>query len=422
MAPATPCLHMQSIIFDGLAYAVSAPDSGHEIKAGPRAAKTYAKQVWGKWLKLVSHSLQGLCGSCAHGGIRPPRACIEEGSPEGTPYGSPAQRHMRRLTRADLAEAATKISCNVEPWDRDGFVLVNMLESASRNYGQVDLMRSSRDGGRDVAVKKMPNKWVTGGPEQFKADHPNTSEQPWCDLAVLAQLNSMSCPFVCDLLGVFRDAESTYVVTSLATEGDLFSWCFVGPKPGPARERLMLPIVHQVFSAVDWLHELGIAHRDISLENVLITDAGCSGVQVKLIDFAMATLSRTCSQEVRGKPSYQAPEMHHWDEYDPYLADSFSLGVALFTLMSQEYPWTSTKPGVCPLFEYAGTFGFRACLQRKMLLDAFSAACTELIGGLLEMAPQHRLDVAEARGLSRRCVDDAQALRSKGHPQTSAGA
>ncbi|CAK0819824.1 unnamed protein product [Prorocentrum cordatum] len=33
----------------------------------------------------------------------------------------------------------------------------------------------------------------------------------------------------------------------------------------------MQPIVLQIFTAVRWLHELGIAHRDLSLENVLLT-------------------------------------------------------------------------------------------------------------------------------------------------------
>ena len=64
-------------------------------------------------------------------------------------------------------------------------------------------------------------------------------------------LNDVGYPYACDLLGVYRDSEHTYaaasernglrstdtalqsttvvaeVVTTFATEGDLFSWCEV---------------------------------------------------------------------------------------------------------------------------------------------------------------------------------------------------
>ena len=71
-------------------------------------------------------------------------------------------------------------------------------------------------------------------------------------------------PYVCELLGIFTDKEESYVVTSFCTGGDLFNWCDGHPPPGREREKVMGPIVAQIFSAVRWLHEMGIAHRDIS--------------------------------------------------------------------------------------------------------------------------------------------------------------
>merc|ERR1719210_567292 len=257
-------------------------------------------------------------------------------------------------------------------------------------------MQSNKDGRRNVAVKTIPNTWVRSGPDEFNEFHPKSSEQPWNDLGFLKQLNKMNFPYVCDLLGDFRDCQHMYVVTSLATEGDLFSWCSHGPKPGNEREALMQPIVHQMFSAVEWLHELGISHRDISLENILLTDDGCGNLCVKIIDFGMASVSRTCYKEVCGKPSYQSPEMHSMDEYDAFLADAFALGVALFTLMAQgRYPWMSTEKGVCPLFEYANTFGLEERMKKQKLHEVFSTALTELLEGLLEMEPKDRLSLGE---------------------------
>lgn len=76
-------------------------------------------------------------------------------------------------------------------------------------------------------------------------------------------------------------------------EGDLFEWCFrpTVPAPGVEREAHMRPIVAQLLVAVRWLHGLGIAHRDLSLENVLLEDSGAE-LRVKLIDFGMATMKR----------------------------------------------------------------------------------------------------------------------------------
>lgn len=70
----------------------------------------------------------------------------------------------------------------------------------------------------------------------------------------------------------------------------------------------MMPLVAQIFSAVRWLHNLGIAHRDISLENILL--AGPSeGARVKIIDFGLATLTRTFSSELSVKAGCQPPDV-----------------------------------------------------------------------------------------------------------------
>lgn len=57
-------------------------------------------------------------------------------------------------------------------------------------------------------------------------------------------------------------------------------------------------------------------------------------VQVKLVDFGMASLSREC-RGVCGKRSYVAPEQYLNGEHDGFLSDSFALGVCLFSLATQ---------------------------------------------------------------------------------------
>mmetsp|Transcript_34413 Transcript_34413/g.88846 ORF Transcript_34413/g.88846 Transcript_34413/m.88846 type:complete len:479 (+) Transcript_34413:75-1511(+) len=329
------------------------------------------------------------------------------------------------LTAGALAEAVEEVMAKVQPWESGGFTFVKQLQDAKRNFGQVDLMSRQIQGGdgakkrkQDVAVKKMPKDWIGRGPQDFGEKHRDASEQPWVDIAVLKWLNDLRFPFVCSLHGVFEDAISMYVVSSLATNGDLFSWTFGLPGVGRERETMIRPLVAQAIYAVGWLHDLGIGHRDLSLENLLLEEVD-GGLRVKVIDFAMATRLRPCSGHV-GKRSYQAPEMHYCQRYDPFAADAFALGVTLFTMAVKNYPWTSTKSQQCPLFENVVTHGFQKYMETRQLrkeddlrlAEAFSPELNELIGGLLELKPEQRMSLGEAcfaqgtKSKRKRCVWD----------------
>jgi len=165
----------------------------------------------------------------------------------------------------------------------------------------------------------------------------------------------------------------------------------------------MLPLAKQILTAVKWLHNLGIAHRDLSLENILLTDVGGGEMRIKLIDFGMATLSKSSVSETAGKASYQAPEMHGNAPCDQMAFDHFALGVVLFALASQDYPWTATTPNSCRLFAYMKEFGLRKLLKNrqvrkgptKCLSDVFSLDFVELIEGMLAFDPAERSTLDE---------------------------
>jgi len=222
---------------------------------------------------------------------------------------SSSSHNVRPYRNDELKRCMVAVSQTVKPWDTGMFRLVGKLQDAVRNKGRVDEMRrSGPDGERRVAVKRMPSSWVTRGPVEFDEHYPTAPERPWCDIAIVSELNRLGFTYVCEFMGVFCDREYTYVVAELATRGDLFGWCDLDPGPGVAREARMQPLMVQIFSAVKWLHELGVAHRDLSLENILLTDVG-GDLQIKVIDFGMCTASQTAQCEVRGKQSYQAPSL-----------------------------------------------------------------------------------------------------------------
>jgi len=303
------------------------------------------------------------------------------------------------------------------PWKSGAFVHKKKLQDAMRNHGSVELMqRADADAGKGlVAVKQMPNRWMTTSAAAFAQAYPKSSEQPWFDLGIVKFLNEHKFPYVCEFLGVFQDDSMSYVVTQFSTEGDLFSWCDSLSGFGVAREGKLRPLTRQIFSAVAWLHDLGICHRDLSLENILLNKGASGDLQVKLIDFGMSTTQRR-TREVRGKQSYQAPEMHNKDaDYDGFLTDAFALGVVIYCLTAQDYPWQSTQPSGCQLFNFVSMKGFRAFLERRKLrkgngerlIDVFTPPFVEMMEGLLSLNSATRFTLGE------RCWSDSPETMSR---------
>lgn len=305
------------------------------------------------------------------------------------------------VTQRDLDKAVADVG--MKPWEPKKWKYLKTLAAAAAGNGTVDLMTSREQWGKTVAVKNLPRDLLRSSPQEFSNAYPHAKERPWIDIAVVKHLNKLRFPCAADLLGLFIGREQAHIMTSFANGGDLFEWCqFDTSKAGPAREAVMCPIVTQMFIGVCWLHNLGIAHRDLSVENVLLTDNGDKGPQVKIIDFGMASLNRTAQKEVRGKRSYQAPEMHQPTAYDAFLADNFAVGVIVYCMGVHYYPWEQTKPGKDRSFEFARANGLSVFLQKKRMpcdkrpiADVFSKAFLDIVCGLVDFAPETRFSLGE---------------------------
>jgi len=302
----------------------------------------------------------------------------------------------------------------VRPWDPQRFQKVRVLQDAARNHGQVHLMLDTHSD-EPVAVKQIPNSWICSNHSEFLSKHPLETELPWQDLGCVRFLESAGYPFVCPLRGVFRNETHTFFVYAYASEGDLFSMAVTGLCPGQNREVFMLPVVQQLLEGARQLHERDIAHRDISPENIICFRNGDDEqkMQIKIIDFGMASALRFMRNHAIGKPSYMAPEMHGSDDYDTFLADAFSVGVVIWALLVQDYPWLSTKPGMCKRFAYAQKHGLRAFMAKQKIRghsdrigDRLSESLKRLLIGLLEFNPAHRLTLGESTYGSRHSVWD----------------
>merc|ERR1711957_590653 len=78
--------------------------------------------------------------------------------------------------------------------------------------------------------------------------------------------------------------------------------------------RLMVP----VFDGLFYCHELGIAHRDLKLENLLLTSNELEKATVKITDFGMSrrVSAEEMAETVCGSPAYVAPEIIAQRPYD----------------------------------------------------------------------------------------------------------
>lgn len=115
-------------------------------------------------------------------------------------------------------------------------------------------------------------------------------------------------------------------------------------------ELTAIKILKQCCSAVAEAHDLGIVHRDLKPDNILLTRFRGEPNFVKVLDFGIAKITDTKSQQqqltqagiVYGTPEYLSPEQAQAHPLDPR-TDIYSMGVILYELMTGRVPFQSNS-------------------------------------------------------------------------------
>jgi serine/threonine protein kinase len=112
---------------------------------------------------------------------------------------------------------------------------------------------------------------------------------------------------------------------------------------GPLSIPKALRIVRDIADGMAYAHELGILHRDLKPDNVILDkNAG----EPKIIDFGLAKLESTqesqaltVAGQIMGTPMYMAPEQAEGKPAD-HRTDIYSLGAIAFYILTADFPFT----------------------------------------------------------------------------------
>jgi serine/threonine protein kinase len=85
---------------------------------------------------------------------------------------------------------------------------------------------------------------------------------------------------------------------------------------------------------MECMHDLGVTHRDIKLDNILVNDK----MEIYIKDFGSSTCNNNEATQIGSHP-YIAPEVNSHASFDGITADIFSLGVLLFVMVTGRIPF-----------------------------------------------------------------------------------
>ena len=100
------------------------------------------------------------------------------------------------------------------------------------------------------------------------------------------QVAHSHCPNILELVETFTDDEFIYIASKFHVGGDLFNYLRKQPNL-PLDEEHAKQIIKQVATGVQALHQRNIVHRDIKLDNILMTNT-TRDASVRIADLGSA--------------------------------------------------------------------------------------------------------------------------------------
>ncbi len=114
---------------------------------------------------------------------------------------------------------------------------------------------------------------------------------------------------------------------------------------GPMPLHRGVDIIEQMGAALSRAHDLGVVHRDLKSDNILLTARGGRKDFVKILDFGLAALAHdprlAPKGAVFGTPEYMSPEQARGEQAGPQ-SDLYALGVLFFEMLTGQLPFRAS--------------------------------------------------------------------------------
>ncbi|XP_032219380.2 serine/threonine-protein kinase MARK2 isoform X3 [Nematostella vectensis] len=200
-------------------------------------------------------------------------------------------------------------------------------------------------------------------------------------------------PHIISLLEVVETENRYYLVFELAGGGDLMDYICYRKRLGETEVR---KFIRQIISAVQYLHQGGIIHRDLKVENLLLDEE----YNIRIIDFGLSNtvsvakpgdlspIKDYCKTQC-GSPAYAAPEILGHQLYGTKV-DVWSIGVNMYAMLTGKLPYTAEPFNIVTLYNKMVRGEMNA------VPDRLSPSCRDLLMRFLTFDPDERISLDEA--------------------------
>ncbi|KAI6126641.1 kinase-like domain-containing protein [Pisolithus sp. B1] len=211
------------------------------------------------------------------------------------------------------------------------------------------------------------------------------------EITVLKRISS-GHPNIVTLHDCFETAQNVYLCFDLCTGGELFDSIFARVQ---YTEADAAELVRTVFGAIKYIHDCGIAHRDLEPNNLLFRSDPDRPSDIMVADFAMSHIMPDSKfnmlTEVCGAPSYMAPEIFKKTGYGMPV-DVWAMGVITYLLLAGYAPFDRDSREQEIQAIIAGDY----CFEPEEYWSNVSNTARDFVSCCLTVDPDLRFTAAEA--------------------------
>ncbi|KAI1995441.1 Serine/threonine-protein kinase [Ophidiomyces ophidiicola] len=247
------------------------------------------------------------------------------------------------------------------------------------SMGKVKLAKNTETG-EQAAVKIIPR--------HSTEEHRSTRESERADrskeirtareAAIVMLLNH---PFICGMRDVVRTNHHWYMLFEYVNGGQMLDYII---SHGKLKEKQARKFARQIASALEYCHKNNIVHRDLKIENILISKTG----DIKIIDFGLSNLFSPKGQlkTFCGSLYFAAPELLQARQYTGPEVDVWSFGIVLYVLVCGKVP-----------FDDQSMPQLHAKIKKGIVEypQGLSSDCRHIISRMLVTDPKQRASLSE---------------------------